>query len=106
MAPSQVPACLLTETLTAASVPFATRYAPASIVAPLIHPGCCQPDTRYLGKNPNQGKDCHANGDDPNCDGRNLFPRQVFFTMAVTKDGWAQLARNLRAEIETDLIEA
>ena len=43
---------------------------------------------------------------DPNYDGRSLFPRQVFFPMAGDKDGWAKIARNLRAEIDTNLIEA
>ena len=43
---------------------------------------------------------------DPDYDGRSLFPRQVFFPMAGAKDGWAKLARNLKAEIDTDLIEA
>ena len=38
--------------------------------------------------------------------GRSLFPRQGFFPMASNKDGWAKLARNLKAEIDTDLIEA
>ena len=43
---------------------------------------------------------------DPDYDGRSLFPHQVFFPMAGNKDGWAKLARNLKAEIDTDLIEA
>ena len=43
---------------------------------------------------------------DPDYDGRSLFPRQVFFPMAGPKDGWAKLARNLRAEIDSGLIEA
>ena len=43
---------------------------------------------------------------DPDYDGRSLFPRQVFFPMAGAKDGWARLARNLKAEIDTGLIEA
>ncbi|MDE0532177.1 MAG: site-specific DNA-methyltransferase [Albidovulum sp.] len=43
---------------------------------------------------------------DPDYDGRSLFPRQVFFPMAGTSEGWAKLARNLRAEIDFDLIEA
>ena len=43
---------------------------------------------------------------DPDYDGRSLFPRQVFFPMAAEGDGWAKLARNLRAEIDEDLIEA
>ena len=43
---------------------------------------------------------------DPDYDGRSLFPRQVFFPMAGGKDGWAKLARNLRAEIDADRIEA
>jgi len=37
--------------------------------------------------------------------GRSLFPRQVFFPMAGEKDGWARLARNLKAEIDPGLIE-
>ena len=43
---------------------------------------------------------------DPDYDGRSLFPRQVFFPMADASDGWARLARNLRAEIDEELIEA
>lgn len=43
---------------------------------------------------------------DPDYDGRSLFPRQVFFPMADSNDGWARLARNLKAEIDQDLIES
>ena len=43
---------------------------------------------------------------DPDYDGRSLFPEQVFFPMAGARDGWARLARNLKAEIDTDLLEA
>ena len=43
---------------------------------------------------------------DPDYDGRSLFPEQVFFPMAGPRDGWARLARNLKAEIDADLIEA
>jgi adenine-specific DNA-methyltransferase len=43
---------------------------------------------------------------DPDYDGRSLFPRQVFFPMAGSKDGWSKLARNLKAEIDQELIEA
>jgi adenine-specific DNA-methyltransferase len=43
---------------------------------------------------------------DTDYDGRSLYPRQVFFPMAGEKDGWARLAKNLRAEIDEDLIEA
>ena len=43
---------------------------------------------------------------DPDYDGRSLFPRQVFFPMAGDEDGWAKLARNLKAEIDEELIEA
>ena len=32
-------------------------------------------------------------------DGRSLYPRQVFFPMAGSNDGWARLARNLKTEI-------
>jgi adenine-specific DNA-methyltransferase len=43
---------------------------------------------------------------DTNFDGRSLYPHQVFFPMAGDKDGWARLARNLKSEINEDLIEA
>ena len=39
---------------------------------------------------------------DTDYDGRSLFPRQVFFPMAGEKDGWARLAKNLKAEIDED----
>jgi Ankyrin repeats (many copies) len=32
--------------------------------------------------------------------------RQVFFPMSGEKDGWSRLAKNLKAEIDEDLIEA
>jgi adenine-specific DNA-methyltransferase len=43
---------------------------------------------------------------DTNYDGRSVYPRQVFFPLAGPKDGWSRLAKNLRAEIDQDLIEA
>jgi len=43
---------------------------------------------------------------DTDYDGRSLFPKQVFFPMAGEKEGWARLAKNLKAEIDEDLIEA
>ena len=43
---------------------------------------------------------------DPDYDGRSLFPRQVFFPMANAKEGWAKLAKNLRAEIDETRIAA
>lgn len=43
---------------------------------------------------------------DPDYDGRSLFPRQVFFPMAGDAGGSARLARNLKAEIDADRIEA
>ena len=43
---------------------------------------------------------------DTDYDGRSLFPRQVFFPMAGEKEGWAKLAKNLKAEIDEGLIEA
>lgn len=43
---------------------------------------------------------------DTDYDGRSLFPRQVFFPMASDKEGWSRLARNLRAEIDEEAIEA
>ena len=43
---------------------------------------------------------------DTDYDGRSLLPRQVFFPMAGPKDGWSRLAKNLKAEIDEELIEA
>jgi len=43
---------------------------------------------------------------DHDYDGRSLFPSQVFFPMAGAKDGWATLAKNLKAEIDEEKIEA
>ena len=43
---------------------------------------------------------------DTDYDGRSLFPRQVFFPMSGEKDGWSRLAKNLKAELDEDLIEA
>ena len=43
---------------------------------------------------------------DHDYDGRSLFPHQVFFPMASEKEGWGKLAKNLKAEIDQELIEA
>ncbi|MBL7179935.1 MAG: site-specific DNA-methyltransferase [Desulfobacterales bacterium] len=43
---------------------------------------------------------------DTDYDGRSLFPKQVFFPMSGETDGWSRLAKNLKAEIDPDLIEA
>jgi adenine-specific DNA-methyltransferase len=43
---------------------------------------------------------------DTDYDGRSLYPRQVFFPMAGENEGWAKLAKNLKAEIDEELIEA
>jgi adenine-specific DNA-methyltransferase len=43
---------------------------------------------------------------DTDYDGRSLFPKQVFFPLAGENEGWAKLAKNLKAEIDEELIEA
>jgi len=43
---------------------------------------------------------------DTDYDGRSLFPRQVFFPMAGNGEGWDKLAKNLKAEIDEEKIEA
>ena len=43
---------------------------------------------------------------DTDYDGRGLYLKQVFFPMSCKKDGWSRLAKNLKAEIDTELIEA
>ncbi|TAN13772.1 MAG: site-specific DNA-methyltransferase [Chitinophagaceae bacterium] len=62
--------------------------------------------------NPKTGKvDSGGKGDiagwmlDTDYDGRSLFPSQVFFPMAGEKEGWANLAKNLKAEIDEEKIE-
>ncbi len=42
---------------------------------------------------------------DTDYDDRSLFPRQVFFPLADDAGGWARLARNLKAEVNPDLIQ-
>lgn len=42
---------------------------------------------------------------DTDYDGRSLLPKQVFFPLAAENEGWARLARNLKAEIDEELIE-
>ncbi len=39
-------------------------------------------------------------------DGRSIFPAQVFFPMSGDKEGWSKLAKNLKSEINEELIEA
>ena len=43
---------------------------------------------------------------DDDYDGRSLFPSQVFFPMASSKEGWATIARNLKAEIDEDKVQS
>lgn len=43
---------------------------------------------------------------DHNYDGRSLFPSQVFLPLSGAKEGWSTLAKNLKAEIDEDRIEA
>jgi len=43
---------------------------------------------------------------DTDYDGRSLYPRQVFFPLADEDEGWAKLAKNLKAEIDPERIEA
>lgn len=41
---------------------------------------------------------------DTNYDERSLFPRQVFFPMAGKGEGWDKLKKNIRAELNEDLL--
>ena len=43
---------------------------------------------------------------DTDYDGRSMYPSQVFFPMAGDKEGWSKLARNLKSEIDEEMIEA
>jgi adenine-specific DNA-methyltransferase len=41
---------------------------------------------------------------DTDCDDRSLFPRHVFLPMAGAKDGWNKLRRDIKAELNEDLL--
>lgn len=43
---------------------------------------------------------------DTDYDGRSIFPQQVFFPLSGEKEGWTKLAKNLKAEINQELIES
>ena len=43
---------------------------------------------------------------DTDYDGRSIFPSQIFFPMAGSTEGWSKLAKNLKAEIDEEKIEA
>lgn len=42
---------------------------------------------------------------DTDYDNRSLYPRQMFFPMAGRKDGWYKLKKDIRAELNEDLLE-
>jgi adenine-specific DNA-methyltransferase len=42
---------------------------------------------------------------DTDYDERSLFPRQVFFPLAGKGEGWQKLKKNIRAELNEDLLE-
>lgn len=41
---------------------------------------------------------------DTDYDERSLYPQQVFFPMAGAKDGWHKLKKNIRAELNEELL--
>ena len=42
---------------------------------------------------------------DTDYDGRSLYPKQVFFPMSGSNDGWSKLVKTLKAEIDEEKIE-
>lgn len=42
---------------------------------------------------------------DTDYDGRSLYPRQIFFPMAGEKDGWGKLAKNLKVEMDEEILD-
>jgi adenine-specific DNA-methyltransferase len=42
---------------------------------------------------------------DTDYDGRSLFPHQVFFPMASKDEGWMKLKKDIRAELDPDLLQ-
>lgn len=43
---------------------------------------------------------------DTDYDNRSLYPRQIFFPMAGSKDGWYKLKKDIRAELNEDLLDS
>lgn len=43
---------------------------------------------------------------DTDYDGRSLFPKQIFFPLAGSGEGWEKLAKNLKSEIDEEKMEA
>ena len=43
---------------------------------------------------------------DTDYDGRSMYPSQVFFPMADDDEGWSELAKDLKSEIDEEMIEA
>lgn len=43
---------------------------------------------------------------DTDYDGRSVYPSQVFFPGSTSKDNWTKLKKNLKAEIDEDLMDA
>ena len=43
---------------------------------------------------------------DTDYDGRSLFPHQFFFPMAGKDEGWMKLKKDIRAELDADLLQA
>ncbi len=43
---------------------------------------------------------------DTDYDGRSLYPRQVFFPMAGSDEGWSKLSKTLKAQIDEEKIES
>ena len=41
---------------------------------------------------------------DTDYDDRSLFPKQVFFPMSGAKDGWNKLKKDIKAELNEDLL--
>ena len=42
---------------------------------------------------------------DTDYDGRSLYPRQIFFPIAGQSDGWGKLAKNLKSELDEEVLE-
>ena len=42
---------------------------------------------------------------DTDYDDRSLYPKQVFFPMAGSGDGWRKLRKDIRAELNEDLLD-
>lgn len=83
------------------------------VIVKQIKTGCYQVEVRGFDYFDNKSGELRSGGKkniamwalDTDYDNRSLFPRQVFFPMAGSGDGWRKLRKDIRAELNEELLE-